>query len=105
MNLRTEIADKALNQLIRDFEIGTQICIMDASNTIESRRAYINKVLTDLNIKVLFLECLYEDEVDLVESHVRELRMTIPEYEDLSDAEAMADFRVLIPYRFLIHYV
>lgn len=92
--MRREIADKALNQLIRDFEIGTQICIMDASNTNAARREYINQVLTGLNIKVLFLECVYEDEVDLVESHVRELRMTFPDYEDLTDSEAITDFKV-----------
>jgi hypothetical protein len=67
---------------------------MDASNTNAARREYINQVLAGLNIKVLFLECIYEDEVDLVESHVRELKMTFPDYEDLTDEDALADFIV-----------
>lgn len=95
LEMRTEIADRALNHLIAGFDDGGQIGILDASNTTELRRAYIHRVLTDLDIKVIFLECLYaREEDDLVLAHVQELRMACPEYQELSDSQALADFKV-----------
>lgn len=99
LDMRTEIADRALNHLISGFDDGGQIGILDASNTTEARRAYIHRVLTDLDIKVIFLECLYACEEDnLVLAHVQELRMTCPEYQELSDVQALADFKASMLY-------
>lgn len=94
MEKRTELADKALNDLISGFEKGSQVGILDASNTTEARRAYITRVLASQDIKVIFLECLYSREEYLVENHIQELRMTCPEYEGVPDQEAIADFQV-----------
>ncbi len=95
LDKRTDIADKALNELIRGFELGGQVGILDASNTTAGRREYIHSVLTGQDIKVIFIECLYSEEENLVEKHIEELRMTCPEYEDMSPEDAVADFRVI----------
>lgn len=94
MQKRTDIANKALSELIAGFQDGGQVGIYDASNTTESHRAYIHEILTQQDIKVIFLECLYSHEEDIIAAHIAELRMTCPEYEDFTDAEAIADFKV-----------
>lgn len=94
LDKRTEIADKALNELIAGFESGRQVGILDASNTTQARRQYIHSLLTGHGINVIFLECLYGCEEDLVETHVQELRLTCPEYDGLSDQDAVSDFKV-----------
>jgi len=83
-----------LNELIAGFIAGGQVGILDASNTTEARRAYIHSVLTALDIHVIFLECLYEAEEELVEAHVKELRMACPEYNEHPDADSISDFKV-----------
>ena len=76
----------------------SQVEILDASNTTEARRSFIHQVLTELGIKVIFLECLYGEEVDQVDTHVSELRLTIPEYDvNVSDEDALSDFKVPPP--------
>lgn len=97
LQIRTCVGDTALNQLIQDFEMDAQVEILDASNTTEARRSFIHQVLTELGIKVIFLECLYGEEVDQVDTHVSELRLTIPEYDiSVSDEEALSDFKARI---------
>lgn len=97
LNQRTIIADKALNDLVSWFKTGGQVGILDASNTTHQRRLLEHKTLTEHNINVIFLECIYEQD-KIVESHIKELRLTCPEYEDVSPEDAIRDFKQRIDY-------
>jgi 6-phosphofructo-2-kinase/fructose-2,6-biphosphatase 4 len=95
---RTEIANKALNDMINWFcESNGQVGILDASNTTEARRMVIFKAMKREGIKVIFLECIYPRN-HAVEEHIKELKMTCPEYEDLTPEEALVDFTRRIDY-------
>lgn len=101
LDKRTDVADKALNDLIKGFDSGgAQVGILDASNTTEARREYIQTVLQELSIKVIFVECLFNDKEDddFNDIHVHELRLTCPEYDKLSDDQAIEDFKLRIQY-------
>jgi len=102
LSKRTDVADKALNDLIKGFDSGgAQVGILDASNTTEARREYIQMVLHELAIKVIFVECIFNDKKandDFNEIHVAELRLTCPEYDGLSDEQAVEDFKLRIQY-------
>ena len=95
---RTEIADKALKNMINWFyESNGQVGILDASNTTEARRMVIFEELKKEGIKAIFLECIYPMD-QAVEEHIKELKMTCPEYEDLTPEEALVDFTRRIDY-------
>ena len=97
LSKRTEIANKALKDFVLWFDDGGQVGVLDASNTTRERRQFEHEYLSALGIQVIFLECIYDNNDNITE-HIRELRMTCPEYEDLSAEEALTDFIRRIDY-------
>lgn len=94
---RTEIANKALKDMVKWFDDSGQVGVLDASNTTRERRQVEYDHLGELGIKTIFLECIYADNTNVTE-HIKNLRMACPEYEDCSPEEALADFIKRIDY-------
>lgn len=104
---RTMIADIALQSLIDWFKEPHrgQVGILDASNTQAGRRKIIYDRLVGSGARVIFLECIYSHGYEsAVCEHVRELRLTCPEYANVESAQASLDFQQRIEH-YRPHYV
>lgn len=77
--------------MVKWFEEGGQVGVLDATNITKERRQFEYNHLSAFSIQVIFLECIYAND-DNISEHIRDLRMTCPEYEDCSAEEAQADF-------------
>ena len=72
-----------------------RVGIYDATNTTRERREWIMAQLVDIvpsRGHVLFIESVVNDE-NLVEHNIREVKVSMPDYEGASESEAIADFR------------
>lgn len=72
-----------------------RVGIYDATNTTRERREWIMKQLFGIvpsRGHVLFIESVVNDE-SLVEHNIREVKISMPDYEGASESEAIADFQ------------
>lgn len=96
---RTLIADEALGDMLEWFAGGGQVGILDASNTLPARRKIIKDRFDEAGIRPVFLECLYSTKYEVaISEHVRQIRLTCPEYAGLSNEDIRADFNQRINY-------
>lgn len=100
LQLRTQIADATLNDMIKWFQREDQhlkVAIMDASNTIQERRKIIKSSLESVGVNVIFIECIYETE-GLLNEHLPFLHLLSPDYENLHSDTAQEDYKQRIKY-------
>ena len=69
-----------------------QVGIYDASNTEESRRAYLYKRLLEQHIQVLFVEAICDKE-EIIQANILELKASSPDYRGMDLHEIQQDFR------------
>jgi hypothetical protein len=75
-----------------------RVGIYDATNTTRERREWIMTQLIDIvpsRGHVLFVESVVNDE-NLVEHNIREVKLTMPDYEGATEQTAINDFRARI---------
>lgn len=104
---RTVVADQALKDVIGWFEQsdGGQVAILDASNTQPQRRQIIHESMGKVGVRTVFLECLYSHSHEMaVAEHIKELRLTCPEYAHVPCDKAAEDFNRRLEY-YRPHYV
>lgn len=94
---RTLIADQVLADMIRWLGEGEgRVGILDASNTQPARRLAIWDALRRHGIELVFLECINASgtghEQKALAEHIRELRLTNPEYATAGEAHVLEDF-------------
>jgi broad specificity phosphatase PhoE len=79
----------------------TDIAIFDATNTTRERRAWLQSALAgvDPSIRLVFIESICNDE-DVIRANVRETKLKSPDYKDVGEGTAVADFLARIA-----HYV
>jgi 6-phosphofructo-2-kinase/fructose-2,6-biphosphatase 4 len=93
--IRGQIAETAINAMIDWFGEGGQVGIYDASNTSRQRRAELFNQLDSLGIHVMFIESICDNQ-DIVESNIRSVKVSSPDYLDWDPEKAAADFRLRI---------
>jgi len=81
-----------------------RVGILDASNTRLERRMLINKACLQAHIQPVFIECIYTQHELALPEHVREVRLTCPEYGELDNEAALLDFKRRIAF-YAPHYV
>lgn len=72
-----------------------RVGIYDATNTTRERREWIMRQLVGIvptRGHVLFIESVVNDE-SLVEHNIREVKVSMPDYEGATESEAIADFK------------
>lgn len=98
---RTRVADTTLYDMVNWFSFhqnnNLKVAIMDASNTIQSRRQIIKTALEAINVNVIFIECVYETE-GLLNEHLPFLHLLSPDYEKLNSEIAQEDYKQRIKY-------
>lgn len=108
LRLRTEVANKCLEDLQNwMLELG-QVGILDASNTQAERRRSIHESLDSLGFQVIFLECTDSNiDDELISENIKDYRRishTELEVATLDTAEAMAEYKKRIAF-YRPHYM
>ncbi|KAJ1813255.1 6-phosphofructo-2-kinase [Coemansia sp. RSA 2599] len=90
--LREQVAMEVFEDLLRWLQAGGQIAIHDATNsTIERRSALINRLRSETDVNLLFVESICTDK-DIINRNIR-LKTQSPDYVGIDPDVAEADFR------------
>lgn len=82
---RSMFADEALGDLVRFFNDGGMVGLLDASHVTRGRRGEVRGRLEVLGIRVIFLECINEgEESNVIRAYVNELCLLFREYERMN---------------------
>lgn len=94
---RRKAALFALDDLLDWVRGGGQIGIYDATNSTVERRRLVVEHCERAGLDVLFIETLC-DNTDIIESNIRETKVSAPDYAGVDPAQAVADFRARIAH-------
>ncbi|KAJ2788174.1 6-phosphofructo-2-kinase [Coemansia interrupta] len=90
--LREQVAMEVFEDLLRWLQAGGQIAIHDATNsTIERRSALINRLRSETDVNLLFVESICTDK-NIINRNIR-LKTQSPDYVGIDPDVAEADFR------------
>ncbi|KAJ2387913.1 6-phosphofructo-2-kinase, partial [Coemansia sp. RSA 2603] len=90
--LREQVAMEVFEDLLRWLQAGGQIAIHDATNsTIERRSALINRLRSETDVNLLFVESICTDK-NIINRNIR-LKTQSPDYVGIDPDIAEADFR------------
>jgi len=89
---RRAMAQAALTDLLRWLDAGGEVGIYDATNSTRERRAWVRAQCEQAGCRVLFVECLCDDQ-EVLEHTIRETKLRSPDYADVDPELAVADFR------------
>mgnify|MGYP001401102941 CR=1 FL=1 len=94
---RRKAALFALEDLLQWVQRGGQIGIYDATNSTLERRQLVVEHCERAGLDVLFIETLCDDP-EIIESNIRETKVSAPDYAGVDPAQAVADFRARIAH-------
>ena len=94
---RESVARAALDDLLAWVGDGGQVAIYDATNSTRARRRAVADRLTAAGLDVVFVESICNDPA-LVESNIRETKVSSPDYRGQDAQSAIADFRARIAH-------
>ncbi|ORX87838.1 bifunctional 6-phosphofructo-2-kinase/fructose-2,6-bisphosphate 2-phosphatase [Basidiobolus meristosporus CBS 931.73] len=88
---RHEVADIALEDMIKWLKSAGQVGIYDASNITEERRRVVLDVLERNGIQTIFIESICDDP-KIIEANVRNVKISSPDYNTWNPNDAVKDF-------------
>ncbi|KAI8595606.1 6-phosphofructo-2-kinase-domain-containing protein [Dissophora ornata] len=90
--IRDELALESLEELISWLKQGGRVGIHDATNSSrERRKMLLNRLESEPNCRVLFIESICTDPVVL--AHNISMKLSSPDYKGMDQAQARADFK------------
>ena len=98
---RNQCAVEALNDMFLFFKGGGQAAVFDGTNTTQERREMVRSYIashaaeTGIHVELVWLESIVYDQA-IVDVNIRETKLSSPDYDHLTAAEATADFRARI---------
>jgi broad specificity phosphatase PhoE len=102
---RTEMAKIAFNEMVDALTEETiDIAIFDATNTTRDRRRWLQSALRDADaqIRLVFIESVCNDD-EVIRSNVRETKLKSPDYKEVPEDMAVADFLARIQHYLSIY--
>lgn len=94
VRLRRQMASAALEEMMRALQGDVDIAVFDATNSSRDRRAWLRSALASQfgdTVRLMFLESICADEAT-IRSNVRETKLKSPDYQHMTEAEAVSDF-------------
>lgn len=92
---RQKACDAALADLVDYMKHdGVRVAAFDATNSTRARRQHIVSVLkgSGLGAKIMSVESICDQE-KLLEENIRKVKLSTPDYRDMSPNDAVADFK------------
>lgn len=91
--IRRQSAHEAVQDAVIWLKDGNSVAIFDGTNiTREQRRELSDYCLSDMGFRILFIECVCEDQ-ELLERNIIEILHYSADYKDMSEEEAVDDLR------------
>lgn len=89
---RRAAADAAVADMLKWFQAGGVVGILDATNSTKERRKWVLDTCERAGIEVLFVESKCDDE-ELIMANIRDVKTTSPDYKGQDPEVAAQDFR------------
>lgn len=89
---RRAAAQEAVVDMLKWFEDGGHVGVLDATNSTKERRAWIKAQCEARNCEVLFVESLCSDD-ELIKKNIAEVKTSSPDYTGQDPNKAIADFQ------------
>ncbi|KAK3371005.1 6-phosphofructo-2-kinase-domain-containing protein [Lasiosphaeria ovina] len=89
---RRAAAEAAVKDMLKWFDGGGVVGILDATNSTKERRKWVLDWLTKEGVEVIFVESKCDDE-ELIMANIRDVKTTSPDYKGQDPEEAAQDFR------------
>ncbi|KAJ9054153.1 hypothetical protein DSO57_1017628 [Entomophthora muscae] len=90
--IRANIVQAALRDMISWFHKGGQVGILDATNTMRSKREELHRLLTVQGVEVIFVESVC-DIPEIIEGNIMGVKVSSPDYVGWDPEEAKLDFQ------------
>ncbi|KAF9913273.1 hypothetical protein EC991_000035 [Linnemannia zychae] len=91
-DLKLKIANACLDDMIRWFAAGGQVGILDGSNTTEERRRELVERFKSVDVHYMFIESICDNPI-IIDSNIRSVKVSSPDYVGWKDADAVQDFK------------
>ncbi|XP_046463680.1 6-phosphofructo-2-kinase/fructose-2,6-bisphosphatase-like isoform X1 [Daphnia pulex] len=92
MSVRAQCALDALEDVCKWLEAGGEVGVFDATNTTFERRQLIREIIVDqMGYKLFFVESVCDDPA-IIESNIRQVKITSPDYANMDKEAAVEDF-------------
>ncbi|KAG0346758.1 hypothetical protein BG005_000562 [Podila minutissima] len=91
-DLRIQIANACLDDMVKWFAEGGQVGILDGSNTTEERRQELVERFKAYNITPLFIETICDNPA-IIDANIRSVKVSSPDYVGWKDTDAVDDFK------------
>ncbi|KAF9943036.1 hypothetical protein BGZ67_007681 [Mortierella alpina] len=91
-DLRKQIANACLDDMIQWFAGGGQVGILDGSNTTEERRQELVERFKSANVNYMFIESIC-DNPQIIDTNIRSVKVSSPDYVGWKDTDAVSDFK------------
>ncbi len=89
---RRAAASAAVADMLKWFDAGGVVGILDATNSTKERRRWVLETCTAAGIEVIFVESKCDNE-ELIMANIRDVKMTSPDYRGQEPEAAAEDFR------------
>ena len=89
---RRAAAEAAVADMLKWFEAGGVVGILDATNSTKERRKWVLDTCARHGVEVLFVESKCDNE-DLIMANIRDVKTTSPDYKGQDPEAAAQDFR------------
>jgi len=93
LRLRERVCGRGLEDVLHwlEHENG-EVAVFDATNTTRARRKFLyDKVVMEKGFKLFFIESLCHDQ-QIIESNIREVKVSSPDYDTYSPDQVVEDF-------------
>ncbi len=99
VQMREKIAEQGLEDAMRFIEQeGGEVVVFDATNTTRERRRLLhNRVVNEKGFKLFFIESICDDD-SIIDTNIRTVKVTSPDYVQFSEDQVVEDFRKRIKH-------
>eukprot|EP00095_Tigriopus_kingsejongensis_P002382 maker-scaffold527_size145964-snap-gene-0.22 protein:Tk02382 transcript:maker-scaffold527_size145964-snap-gene-0.22-mRNA-1 annotation:"6-phosphofructo-2-kinase fructose- -bisphosphatase 1 isoform x3" len=99
LRIRNQVCAEGLDDAINYLENeGGEVAVFDATNTTRERRKLLHdKVVKEKGFKLFFVESVCDDE-SIIESNIKSVKVTSPDYVGFNEGQVIEDFKKRIKH-------
>lgn len=91
MEIRKKSSVAALEDAAQWIKEGGNVAVLDGTNATRCQRESVQEYCTKLGCKLLFIECVCDDD-DILSRNIKEVLQNSPDYRDMAPQKALEDF-------------
>jgi len=92
MRIRNQVCQDALEDMFSWMDVKGEVAVFDATNTTRARRKFLHQqIVVERGYKLFFVESICDDD-KIIESNIKEVKITSPDYHNVGEDEVVDDF-------------